>query len=144
MTHDEATEYSTVIRGMIKHENELANQRLTWMFTLQGLLFAAASYLWKDCILPVMVFGFVGIISCISIGYFLYRGHKAIKNLLEIGSGYKKFLKSLPPGTVFPPLIGIEDKTIDWLLPTLLLPSVLGIAWIAILIFRIIIYFLNY
>ena len=47
ITHEQAASYLDVIRDMIQHENVLVNQRLSWMFTLGGLLFAATSFLWK-------------------------------------------------------------------------------------------------
>jgi len=133
--YDRAVDYLTVVRDMIKHENELVNQRLTWMFTLQGLLFAATGFLRKDSILPVIVFGFVGIISCISIGYSLTLGLNAIKDLLALARKYKK---SLPAHWVFPPSIGSRRQAIERILPGILLPWVLGIAWITILVFRLI------
>lgn len=68
------------------------------MFTLQGLLFAAASF-WNAGVLPVTVLGSVGILSCISIVYTLARGLTAIKELLAIAQDYRKAL----PGTVLPP-----------------------------------------
>jgi hypothetical protein len=82
VTYEQAVDYLTIVRDMIKHENELVNQRLTWMFTLQGPLFAASSFLWKENILPVMVFGFVGITSNILICYTPNRGLKNSKRLL--------------------------------------------------------------
>jgi len=134
ITYEQAADYLTVIREMIKHENELVNQRLSWLFTLQGLLFTATSFLWKATMLPVIVFSFVGIISCISIGYTLRRGLNAIKELLALKSDYKK---PLPKNWIFPPTIGARSKAKEWILPAMLLPWVLGIAWIAILIFRV-------
>ena len=118
---------------MIKHENELVNQRLGWMFTLQGLLFGSVSFLWAASVLPIMVLGLIGLISCISIGYTLARGLDAIKELLAIARDYKK---SLPPNISLPPLIGARRKAVEWLLPGRLLPWALGLGWIAILAFR--------
>ena len=132
VTYAEASEYLAVIREMIRHENDLVNQRLGWMFTLQGLLFAAASF-WKAAVLPFTVLGLVGILSCISIGYTLARGLTAIKELLAIAHDYKKAL----PDMVLPPLIGARRKATDWLLPGRLLPWVLGTAWASLLAFRI-------
>lgn len=34
------------IRNLIRHENELINQRLTWLGTFQGLLLAALAFAW--------------------------------------------------------------------------------------------------
>jgi hypothetical protein len=132
--YEQAADYLTVIRDMIKHENELVNQRLTWLFTFQGLLFTATGFLWKASIFPVTVLGFIGIISCISIGYTLSRGLNAIKDLLALARDYKK---PLTENWIFPPSIGSRRKAIELILPGILLPWVLGIAWIAILIFRV-------
>ncbi len=34
-------EYNKIIREMVRHEHELSNQRLTWITTLNGLMFTA-------------------------------------------------------------------------------------------------------
>ncbi len=34
-------EYNKILREMVRHENELSNQRLTWITTLNGLMFTA-------------------------------------------------------------------------------------------------------
>ena len=39
-------QYGHVIRSMIQHENELINHRLTWLTTVQGLLFASLGFAW--------------------------------------------------------------------------------------------------
>jgi hypothetical protein len=134
MTYEQAAGYLEVIRDMIKHENELVNQRLSWMFTLQGLLFGSVSFLWAANVLPTMVLGLVGLLSCVSIGYALARGLGAIKDLLAIAQDYKK---SVPSNISLPPTIGSRRKAVEWLIPARLLPWVLGLAWIAILAFRI-------
>ena len=33
-----------IIRSMIQHENQLINERLTWLLTFQGLLLAALGF----------------------------------------------------------------------------------------------------
>jgi hypothetical protein len=120
---------------MIQHENTLVHQRLTWLFTLQGLLFGATSFIWKISPLLVIIISFVGLISCISIGYSLGRGDKAIRNLLTIAREYKK---KLPKEMNFPPTIGSRRAAIMWLLPGRLLPFILVIAWILIIIIVVI------
>ena len=133
--YEQAANHLDVIRKMIQHENDLTNQRLHWMFALQGLLFTATGFVWKDSALLVLIFSIVGCIFCISIGYTLARSLNAIKALLSESREYKK---SLPEGMVLPPTIGVRSKAVDWLLPAKLLPWVLGIAWIMILVFRFI------
>lgn len=41
-----AMNYSEVIRSMIDKENELINHRITWLTTIQGLLFASLGFAW--------------------------------------------------------------------------------------------------
>ena len=87
---DRVLNFIAVIRSMIQHENTLLNQRMVWMWTLQGLLFSAIGFLWKFNKLPVLIISLVGFLSCFSIGYSLNRANKAIKDLLSIASNYKK------------------------------------------------------
>ncbi len=49
------------VRLMIRHENEVIAQRMTWLITLHGLLFAALSFAWKDAKPLVSVLCFVGV-----------------------------------------------------------------------------------
>lgn len=140
ITYDQAADYLNVIRDMIKHENEVVNQRLSWLFTLQGLLFTAISFLWEKNLILVVVLCIVGIISCISIGYFLYLGQIAITDLM---TDAKNYTAPLPPDWKFPPLIGItreKSRTRQIIekcvLPSRLLPWVLLLAWVVIAIFR--------
>lgn len=132
--YEKADKYLATIREMIRHENGLVNQRLGWMFTLQGFLFTAASFLWQISPLPVIVLCLVGVLSCISIGYTLTRGLQAVKDLLATACEYNK---TLLHGMTFPPIIGSRSKAFEWLIPARLLPWVLGLAWIAILFFRV-------
>jgi hypothetical protein len=73
---------------MIRHENSLLNQRLGWLFAVQGFLFTATAFFWRESAIPVIVLGLVGMISCASIGHTLRRGQDAIKHLL-INKGLK-------------------------------------------------------
>ena len=135
-TREEAERYLTVIRDMIQHENALLNQRLSWLFAVQSLLFGVAGYLWRvDSMLPVIALGVVGILACASIGYTLARGQDAIKRLL-IAKG-QEYQKRLPLKWLMPPIIGSGRKAREWLLPGRLLPWALGAAWVAILVLRI-------
>jgi hypothetical protein len=130
----EANEYISTIRDMIQHENQLSNQRLTWMWTIQGLLFASIPFTWKISLILHFVIGLVGLISSISIGYQLSRGNAAIKELLTIAKNYKK---ELDKTICIPPTIGARSKAHEWLLPTKLLPIVFATAWVVLLLFRI-------
>ena len=124
-----AAEFVGVIRSMIQHEDTLLNQRLTWMWTLQGLLFGGTSLLWKEEKSLVLLFAIVGLLSCISIGYSIGRGVLAIKELLRIS---RKFKKSLRTEYCLPPTIGARRKAIEWLHPARFLPTLFALAWLVV------------
>jgi hypothetical protein len=57
-------DYEDVARGMIRHENELINNRMGWMTTLNGLLFTAIGFLWEKTdnrlvVIPICCLGFL-------------------------------------------------------------------------------------
>ena len=119
--------YVTTIREMIRHEDELVNQRLTWMWTLQGLLFGAAGVLWTRDWRGVAIISGVGLLSCVSIGYSLARGLRAIRELLALAAERKKGLEH---AGALPPTIGSRTKAIEWLVPGHFLPWMFGLSWI--------------
>jgi hypothetical protein len=41
-------DYRAVIRSMIQHEDQLRAQRLGWLLTLNGFLFAALGFAWNS------------------------------------------------------------------------------------------------
>lgn len=143
-TYEQATGFINTLRTMIAHENTLMNQRLTWMWTLHALLFSAMAFFWNISWMLLSVIVLTGISSCITIGYTLKRGISAINALLQID---KQFKKSLPKnlglalpviGSIpLPPVIGARSKAIEWLLPSISMPWILGLAWIALLVLRI-------
>lgn len=132
LTYEEALSYLGIIRDMIKHENELINQRIGWMFTLQGLLFGGIAFLWESANPIIVILGVVGILSCMSIGYSLNRGVNAIKALLENGFTCQR---TQPSNRTFPPIIGSTNKAVEWFIPARLLPWVFGFAWVAVEMF---------
>ena len=131
----EVKEYLRSIHELIKHEDQLLNHRLTWMWTLQGLLFTAIGFLWKSSDFPVIVIACVGLASCLTIGYSIRRGMAAILQLLNKAGEYKK-LKEVDCN--LPPTIGSRSKAITWLLPGYSLPWIIGLAWIALIAYRIV------
>jgi hypothetical protein len=126
--------FVSVVREMIWHEDVLLNQRLTWMWALQALLFAAAGVFWEKEWRGVIIIGVVGLLCCISIGYSLARGLKSVRELLVVASNHKK---RLGEGVEIPPTIGPSTKATEWLLPAYLLPWVFGLAWISIIALRV-------
>jgi hypothetical protein len=58
-------EYADILRKMVRHENELTNQRLTWMVTLNGLMLTGLGFIWgkpydKQVIAVFCILGFDG------------------------------------------------------------------------------------
>ena len=132
--HEHAADYVGVIRQMIQHEDNLLNHRLTWMWTLEGLLFGAAGFMWKESVAPLIAVGTVGLLSCISVGYSLDRGLRAVRDLLGIAGRFKD---QLPKTIALPPTIGSRRPAIEWLLPGRFLPWVFGTAWIVLIGLRV-------
>lgn len=67
----------------VKHENEMINHRLSWLWTLQGLLFATFGYMLKDNTktfnkFPISVICLVDIASYASVGYSLWKGRQVL------------------------------------------------------------------
>ncbi len=129
----DAKEYFSIIRGMINHEDQLVNQRLTWMWTLQALLFAAVSFNREENPFFSIVISILGIVSSASIGYQMRRGDIAIMALRKLSAEHKE---KLPKGCRLAPVIGVEEvnRSKKWLLPNYLLPWVFAVAWILIMI----------
>lgn len=132
--YERAAEYVGVIRQMIQHEDDLLNHRLTWMWTLEGLLFSAAGFVWKESLAPLIAIAIVGLLSCISIGYSLNRGLCAVRDLFGMAGTFKD---DLPKTFKLPPTIGSRRRAIEWLLPGRFLPWLFGMAWIGLVGLRL-------
>ena len=133
--YENAFKYFAEIRSMIMHENNLINQRAAWMWTLQGLLFGSMSFLWKYHWIPVIIISVVGLMSCVSIGFSLYRATQAIS---ELKDNAKNFNEKYETDYILPPIIGLPIEKFKLLLPWYCMPCVLGIAWVGIFWFRLI------
>ena len=132
---EKTNRYVDIIREMIRHEDQVLNQRMTWMWTLQGLLYGAVGFLWQSGkLFPIIVIAFVGLLSCITIGYSLVRGMAAVSDLLELAKQQKERVKER---CVIPPTIGSRSKAIEWLLPGYSLPWIMGGAWCALIAIRL-------
>jgi hypothetical protein len=123
-----------ILRALIRHENEVTNQRTTWLLVSQGILFVAAASFEKTHWFPAVVVGLAGMVIALSIGDALqnsFESRQYIKHgwrtLLE-QSGYK--------WEDFPPLdggVGLRVKA--WLFPWSVIPRVFIVAWAALLLF---------
>lgn len=116
---------------MVKYENELINQRLTWLGVFQGLLLAALAFAWDkkqqdECL--VVVLCFLGAFVALSCWRGTLLANKAIDNL---SSYWDKVKPKDYPGL---DVQGVRSGTecLSWLMPGLALPPAFLIAWILI------------
>src|SRR3954467_13544460 len=70
------------IREMIKHEGDLVNHRISWLVTLQGLLFAALGFGWQTNKVLIGIIGALGIATSFSTWTVLRLGSLASYTLL--------------------------------------------------------------
>ena len=120
------------IRDMVKHENELINQRLTWLGTFQGLLLAALAFAWDktDAKIIVYVLSFLGTFVALSIGIGTCRANEAINNLGKKWDGIK------PKDYTGLDIEGIRGRSgcFWWLMPGYFIPWTFTTAWLVILL----------
>jgi hypothetical protein len=81
----------------VKYENDLINQRLTWLGTFEGLLFVADHYAAHPYLLPI-----VGLAIAGSVGIGIRAANKRLTALNAQGSP-----EYLMPGTVIPIIIAV-------------------------------------
>lgn len=133
-SEQQAREYVGTIRDMIRHEDMLLNQRLTWMWTLQGLLVGGASVFWSKNAYGVLIIVAVGLLSSVSIWYSLNRGLRAIRGLLAAASERKR---ELSIACAMAPTMGARQKAIEWLLPAHVIPWTFIGAWLLLAVVRL-------
>lgn len=145
------------IRELVKHENDLINNRLTWMvlfetFLLGGYVillsniknFAENTFILK---ITLSIIGLVGLFTTLSIFLSLRKADVSIHNLLDKYCSYfhkylgkdidneKKYITSFP--IVFGYISDINDycsnkesKISRYLLPWYVLPAIFVLAWL--------------
>jgi hypothetical protein len=135
--------YKTVIREMIRHENDVTNHRIMWLLIVQGLIANAYVGAGSDRENVVTVLASVGILVTLSAFIILYKSYQA--------RGYLQFLgNQAEQGTLRPedlPLMGWPRQRIkgwrkqvwrcSWLgepsellEPFFFLPALLILAWL--------------
>lgn len=120
-----------IIRSMIQHENQLINERLTWLLTFQGLLLASLGFCWgrRDSKTLVTVFGLLGIAVSLMSATGLFAATAAMYGLWEWWREHR------PSDYAGPDVIGMPPATV-WLryaTPWNLFPAVFVAGWAAIL-----------
>ena len=134
---DEAAAYrdADIIRSLIFNESELTNNRVVWMASFQGLLFASLGFAWDKSGTTGLgvIFSLLGIATAILSVIGLIAASLATRRLVVWWVGNR------PKAYRGPPVIGYEfddPKALVGLLPPpwTLIPICFMFAWIAILV----------
>jgi len=117
-----------IIREMIRHEDDLMNQRLMWLLTLEGLLFATLGFVWGKPAAASVVFtvSTVGIVAAASTTVALHFAQVAVLHL-------RLWWDQRKPTTDGPPVIGYHEEWtfLGYAAPWRLIPLLLMIGWLA-------------
>ncbi len=140
-------QYATVIREMIRHENDVTNHRIMWLLVVQGFLANAFVVAERGSEGALFLLSLVGILVTLSAFLMLYKSYQA--------RGYLEFLgQQAKQGTLQEahlPLVGWPRKRIEgWWLdvwvspwigqtgdilePWMFLPCLFMIMWMTILL----------
>jgi hypothetical protein len=76
-----------VVRHMIEHENVLRDQRLGWMFALNGFLFTALAFMWENSKSVSLIIAALGVALAVAHPLALYVARRAGVPLPRVGSG---------------------------------------------------------
>lgn len=84
---------SSVIRELIRHENEICHHRMYWLVIIEGLLFASLGTVLKNDFFInikylIFVFAFTGIFVSVSFGYIFHLSEIGFSNLKNIFNKY--------------------------------------------------------
>lgn len=135
---DATLEHAKIIREMIRHEDDVINQRFTWLCQIQGFLFAALAFVWKEQTANslVLLLCLIGYSVAISTWFSLRAASIGIGRLLNWWDSYE------PADYSGPAVYAREASLVGWddkisLRPWYFLPLIFGLAWSAVLIIRI-------
>ena len=125
------TDNANTIRSMLQHEDRIANDRINWLITIQGLLFASLGFAWdkKDAKALIIVFSFMGIMVAFSAWCSLVISNQARHHLADWWD------KNKPYDYVGPNVIGLtsfQPSLTRLLRPWRALPFLFILGWILI------------
>ena len=129
-------EYVDTIRTMVQHEDGLRDQRLGWLFALNGLLFTALGLVWKDenSLDLIYVLSALGVTVSLSSLRALRANERAVSYLRCLGEAKRD--------DDDPPIVGWETPGAKWRkffvrmsYPWRAAPILLAIAWIFVALF---------
>jgi hypothetical protein len=125
-----------IIPSMIERENNLQNYRLTWLMTIQGLLFATLGFAWHKIgdVGLVIIVSALGVFVSASMWLVLRLSELAFQGLIEWWE------KHQPKDYNGPPILGLRTKPgglLLYMLPWKTLPWVFAVAWAAIFVLNL-------
>jgi len=134
-TEQSDEKYESIVRDMITREDELTNQRMLWMATCNGLLFAALGFAWDKpgAIFLTVVFSFLGVSASLLNALALTFASTAQRRLLNWWHSKK------PEGYAGPGVMGsepLDEKRYSlYITPWIILSLLFTAGWVAILLF---------
>jgi hypothetical protein len=121
-------ERDNITRGLIYHESNLINQRLSWLLTIQGFLIAGVSFAVQHAKPLSWLFPTVGLISSLSALFAIFLAHMTICKEVKVWE------ENNPPFKAddFPAIIGRHRKhNLEvFICPWFLLPVVFIFIWL--------------
>jgi hypothetical protein len=124
-----------IVRAMIKSENELINQRMSWVSAFNGFLFAATAFAWDKSSVLVAVLAILGIAVSLLSGAALLAANSAFRGL------YAWWQENKPADYTGPDVIGLpprySGKPGRWLNFWSVIPVLFACAWVIIAITRL-------
>lgn len=137
--HSTQMNWSDAVRDLIKHENELISNRIGWMATLEGLLFASLSFSWPDPARglnsTVLILCLIGIVvALISLWGVWIADNTIHKMLKELRDGHHSYRFDVDPPVWGPVHYNIKYRpwTHRLRIPWMWLPIVIILAWICV------------
>ena len=127
--------YAEILRALIRHENDVTNQRTTWLLVSQGIFFAAASAFVKVHWVPAVIVGVVGMVLALSIGKSLENSYEARQYLKR--SWRERLERNGYNWEDFAPLDGGVPgvRVVRQLFPWIVIPRVFIVAWAILILF---------
>ncbi|XOF34224.1 MAG: hypothetical protein ACL93V_02715 [Candidatus Electrothrix sp. YB6] len=124
--------FSNSVRDIVREENNMIDQRMMWMLTLNGLLFTTLGFAWGGNRvlnwLPWILSG-LGALSTFSFGLILQCGLNALEHMNELWFELQDY-SEYP----LPPMTGLSRESIicSHLLPWNCLPQLLYSVWLIV------------
>jgi hypothetical protein len=122
-------------RELIRHENDLVNQRIGWLVQTEGLLFAALAFSWTPAPKLSFILAAVGIATAASIGSAIALYSPAVRGIEAW------WIRSVPEHQRVDRLVmGLSAPSrglAKALRPWRALPYVFGVTWAAVVLTKV-------